>query len=289
MVSLSHVQHGDNQTSSLKSKKTMKTTLIFIHGMFQNAKSWDHWVTYFTEQGYHCIAESWPLHEGEPSDLRSTPPTNLGDLRLEEIINKYAKLVEETDPKAILIGHSVGGLIVQSLLNKGLGSAGVCVASVAPNKMLAFDWSFFKNSISIANPFKGDEPFFMTAEGFHGSFANTMSKEDSDMAYELTATHDSRNVLRDCMMEAGHIDLEKTDKPMLFIGGEKDQIIPYELNEKNAKAYKEGLAQFAKFDNKGHFICNEPGWLALLDYVSAWMTAYKQPEYADNSVHSLKK
>jgi pimeloyl-ACP methyl ester carboxylesterase len=252
----------------------MKNTLIFIHGMFQNKKSWDKWISYFSAKGYNCVAESWPLHEGEPSDLRKNPPARLGDLRLEEVIDKFSDLVRKTDPNAILIGHSVGGLIVQSLINKGLGSKGICISSVAPNKMLSFDWGFFKNSISIANPFKGDEPFYMTPEGFYESFCNTISEKESDKAYEATALHDSRNVLRDCMMEAGEIDLENTTRHLLFIGGEKDQIVPAALNEKNAKAYPEGLAEFKEFPNRGHFICGQPGWEEIAAYAAHWISKY---------------
>jgi pimeloyl-ACP methyl ester carboxylesterase len=249
----------------------MKQTLIFIHGMFQNGKSWDNWVHYFTAKGYRCVVESWPLHQGEPTDLRRNVPEGLGDLRLAEVVNYYGGLICRTDRDAVLIGHSVGGLIVQSLLNKGLGSAGICISSVAPNRMLSLDWGFFKNSISIANPFKGDEPFYMSPEGFHASFCNAMTEEESNAAYEKTALHDSRNVLRDCMLADGEMELHNSNKPMLFIAAEKDQIIPAELNEKNAKAYEEGLATYKEFSNRGHYICNQPGWEEVADFSDQWL------------------
>jgi pimeloyl-ACP methyl ester carboxylesterase len=248
----------------------MSNTIIFIHGMFQNDKSWNNWVNYFTEKGFKCIAEPWPLHEGEPASLRNNPPVELGDLRLDEVVAKYQQIAEQEGGDAILVGHSVGGLIVQLLINKGLGSAGVCISSVAPNRMLAFDWGFFKNSISISNPFKGDEPFYMDVDGFYGSFANALPRAESDAGFEKTAVHDSRNVLRDCMLGPGDLDTDTTTKPLLFIGGEKDEIIPPQLNEKNAEAYADGLATFREFPNRSHFLCNEPGWDEIADYVAAW-------------------
>jgi pimeloyl-ACP methyl ester carboxylesterase len=251
----------------------VKAKLIFIHGMFQNAASWNNWVNYFSDKNYQCIAESWPLHKGTPLKLRNSPPKRLGDLRLREVIDKYADLIrsQHDDGQLILIGHSVGGLIVQSLLNKGMGSAGVCITSAAPNKMLAFDWVFFRNNISIANPFKGDEPFMMTEECFHENFCNTMSRVESDEAYRRTATHDSRNILRDCMLDSGHIDFEKTHKPLLFIAAEKDQLTPPQLNKKNAEAYPNGHAAYVEFANRGHFICNEPGWPVVADFIFSWI------------------
>lgn len=248
----------------------------FIHGMFQNDKSWENWVDFFSKQGYNSIAKPWPLHEGEPAHLRAHVPAGLGDLRLETIIDKF-KAIIGNDKDAILVGHSVGGLIVQKLINEGIGSAGVCISSVAPNRMLSFDWGFFKNSITIANPFAGDEPFYMTPEAFKGSFANTLSEPDLHAYYEATATHDSRNVLRDCMLETGHIELEKTKNPLLFIAGEKDEIIPFDLCEKNAKAYSDNgtIADYKKFDNRSHFICNEPGWEEVANYTLGWIEKIK--------------
>jgi pimeloyl-ACP methyl ester carboxylesterase len=248
--------------------------IVFVHGMFQNPKSWQGWVRYFSEKGYNCVAPAWPLHEGEPAALRANPPDGLGDLKLKTVIASIESVVSGLD-RPIVVGHSVGGLITQLLLAKGLLSAGVAIDSVAPNAMIDFDWGFFKNSAVIANPLKGDEPILMDAKTFHGAFANTLSEADAALAFEETATHDSRNVLRDCLGPDGHIDLHAAHAPLLLIGGEKDEIIPAHLTEKNAKAYKhEGsITAFEAFPARSHFICNEPGWetvaKAALDFIDS--------------------
>jgi pimeloyl-ACP methyl ester carboxylesterase len=248
--------------------------IVFVHGMFQNPKSWQGWIRYFSERGYNCVAPAWPLHEGEPAALRANPPDGLGDLKLKTVIASIESVVSGLD-RPIVVGHSVGGLITQLLLAKGLLSAGVAIDSVAPNAMIDFDWGFFKNSAVIANPLKGDEPILMDAKTFHGAFANTLSETDAALAFEETATHDSRNVLRDCLGPDGHIDLHAAHAPLLLIGGEKDEIIPAHLTEKNAKAYKhEGsITAFQAFPDRSHFICNEPGWeivaKAALDFIDS--------------------
>ena len=256
-------------------------TIVFIHGMFQNPKSWEKWIAYFNEKGYNCIAPAWPMHIGSPTDLRENPPAGLGDLHLLTIVDEMERVIASLPEKPILIGHSVGGLIVQLLVQRGLAEIGVPIDSVAPNAMLAFDWGFMKNSALIANPFKGNEPFFMDLESFHGSFCNTMSIEDTEVAFNETATHDSRNVLRDCMGEAGQIDLELPHAPLLFIGGEEDEIIPYELNEKNAKAYTDeiSIADFKAFPNRGHWICGQAGWEEIANYISEWLAEHANHQY----------
>jgi pimeloyl-ACP methyl ester carboxylesterase len=256
----------------------MENTIVFIHGMFQNPKSWDKWIRLFEGKGYKCIAPAWPLHDGEPADLRQNPPDGLGDVGLQTIVDEMEAIVSSLPQKPILIGHSVGGLIVQLLVNKGLAAIGVAIDSVAPNAMLAFDWGFMKNSASIANPFKGNEPFYMDLEGFQNSFCNTMEAEETQQAYNEYATHDSRNVLRDCMGEAGHIDLDVPHAPLLFIGGSEDQIIPASLNKDNAEAYTHpsSITDFKEFAERGHYICGEPGWHEVAEYTAEWLQKHTE-------------
>jgi hypothetical protein len=97
---------------------------------------------------------------------------------------------------------------------------GFAIDSVAPNAMIDFDWGFFKNSAVIANPLKGDVPILVDPKTFHGAFANTLSEAEAAHAFEETATHDSRNVLRDCLGPDGRIDLGAPHAPLLLIGGE---------------------------------------------------------------------
>lgn len=258
----------------------MSSSIIFIHGMFLNARSWEHWVPFFERRGFQCRAPSWPLHEGEPSELRASIPPGTGELSLNTVVSHFTDLVRaEIDPP-ILVGHSIGGLIVQKLVARGIAAAGVCISSVAPNALLSLDWNFLKNTLQISNPVKGDAPFEMTEEGFHANFGNMMTKEESREAYARYVVHESRNVLRDAIGKAGHIELDQPHAPLLFIAAEKDQIIPDTLNKKNADAYsdKKSITAFKEFRGRGHFICGQPGWEEVADYTANWISeTIKQP------------
>lgn len=246
--------------------------VIFVHGMFQNPKSWAKWTEYFSEAGFNCIVPPWPLHEGEPSALRENPPAGLGDLSLEDVISSIERVATKS-VNPIMIGHSVGGLVTQILLSRGVISTGVAISSVVPNAMTDLDWGFMKNTATIANPLKGNEPVYMDPDTFHQAFANTMSSDSSRHAFEAFATHDSRNVLRACMGSDGRVDLDKAHGPLLLIAGEKDEIIPAHLNEKNFKAYsdKKSITAFKEFKGRSHYICGEPGWEAVAEYALNWV------------------
>ncbi|WP_214071684.1 alpha/beta hydrolase [Mucilaginibacter sp. dw_454] len=266
----------------------MKNTVIFIHGMFQNPKSWENWIKFFKARDYECIAPAWPMHDGEPADLRSFPPEDLGGLELQSIVNLMEDIATSAGEKPIVIGHSVGGLIAQLLVNRGFAKMGIAINSVAPNAMLTLDWGFMKNSALIANPFKGDDPFVMDPESFHSSFTNTLSAGESDALWSKYAVNDSRNVLRDCMGEDGELDVESTHAPLLFIGGSEDQIIPPSLNQKNAEAYtdEESITEFKEFPARGHAICIQPGWEEVAEYVATWLS--KNEKFAHQPAESFK-
>jgi pimeloyl-ACP methyl ester carboxylesterase len=244
---------------------------MFVHGMFQNPVSWNGWIEFFRDKGYDCVAPPWPLHHGEPAELRAHPPAGLGKLPLREVIASVEQLIDGAKP--IMIGHSVGGLVTQILMSRGLISAGVAISSVAPNAMLDLDWGFLKNSAIITNPLKGDDPIYMDEKTFHGAFANTLSEGDARIAFERTATHDSRNVLRDCLGADGKIDLDRPHGPLLLLGGEKDEIVPAHLCEKNARAYSDAgsITASRSFTNRSHFICNEPDWEEVAAYAAHWL------------------
>lgn len=254
----------------------MTPRIIFIHGMFLTPKSWEYWLAYFDSLAYEVEAPTWPLHDGEPAALREHIPPGLGKLGLADLIERYRGLLLNEAEPPVLIGHSLGGLICQRLAAEDLASAAVCITSVAPNRMLALDWSFMRNTASITNPFAGDKPFEMTPERFRKNFANTMSEEDPLATWKAYAVHESRQVLRDITGDQGEIDLSAPHVPLLFIGAEKDEIIPPSLNRRNASAYedKRSHSEFIEFSGRGHFICGEPGWKEVVDTVADWLDAH---------------
>ncbi len=65
--------------------------------------------------------------------------------RLAEIIDHYAKLVSALPEPPILVGHSFGWLIVQVLIDRGLGTCGVAIDSAPPKGVVVFEPSGFRS------------------------------------------------------------------------------------------------------------------------------------------------
>jgi pimeloyl-ACP methyl ester carboxylesterase len=249
-------------------------SIVFIHGLFNNSAVWEQWKSFFTQKGFTCYAPDYPYHEGDPGALRANPDARLAQLTLPEVVEHLRKfIVALPDPAPILVGHSMGGLIVQKLIAQGVGAAGVCITSAPPKGVVSFQWSFLRSNLPVVNPFKGNSIFYGSKDWFYTSIANSVSKSDSDRAFEAFFVPESRNIPRSSTGKAGHIDFKAPHAPLLFIGAEQDQITPMSLNQQNVRAYRDqnSITDFKAFPNRSHFICGQPGWQEVATYVAEWL------------------
>ncbi|MBT9556242.1 MAG: alpha/beta fold hydrolase [Myxococcales bacterium] len=251
----------------------MPHDVIFVHGMFMTPKSWAAWIARFSEYGYRCHAVAWPGHEGEPRALRAAPPEILRTTTLRDVMETHRAFISTLPRKPIVVGHSVGGLIAQRLLNEGLVEAAVALDSAPPKGILAAKWSFFRANLPVVNPFAGSRPFQFTLEQFHYAFCNTISLEETRPVFDALVVPESRKVARGPAGPEGVIDFAKAHAPLLIIGGERDHIVPWQLNEKNFRAYKDpgSVREFRVFPDRDHFLCGQRGWEELADYIHGWL------------------
>ncbi len=94
----------------------ISNTILFIHGMYMNSLCWEKWVTFFQARGYRCHAPDWPGRDRSVELLRKIhPDPDLGKLTLGRVVESYECAVSSFDEKPILIGHSMGGLVVPQI------------------------------------------------------------------------------------------------------------------------------------------------------------------------------
>ena len=248
-------------------------TIVFVHGLFVTAESWNPWVKFFEEKGYTCYTPSNPHHDFTVQEMWTKTPEQLGTVTFQDVVNNVAKLIDTLPEKPIIIGHSLGGLAVQKLIEMGKAAAGICIDGAAPAGILPLYWSFLKANLPVLNPFKGDSVFKPTKDWWFYAFGNNLTRTESDKAFDDFAVPESRNIPRSTTKSYAKIDFKKPHVPLLFIGGEKDHIIPYKLNEKNFKAYKDenSIKTFKVFSNRGHFICGDKNWKEVATYVHNWI------------------
>jgi pimeloyl-ACP methyl ester carboxylesterase len=97
---------------------------LFVHGGWHGPWCWqDHWTGYFHNAGHEAHAIQLSDHDrpGDRGRIWSTIPRHVAEVR-ERLI--------ELGPRTVLVGHSMGGLIVQRVLENSMAAGGVLLAAV---------------------------------------------------------------------------------------------------------------------------------------------------------------
>jgi pimeloyl-ACP methyl ester carboxylesterase len=254
----------------------MPAPVVFIHGMFMNPLCWDEWAGHFEAAGRAVTAPAWPGHEGTPAELRLKQPNHdLGRVGLTDVVDAIAEVIDRLGEKPVLVGHSMGGLVAQLLLARGVAVACVAVDSAPPSGVFTAQPSFLKSNWPMINPLHPlHEPHMITFEEFAYAFANTLDEEDQRAAYERYMVPESRKVPRDSLGQAGHVDFSAPHAPLLLISGGEDHIIPAVLNRHNFTHYQDpdSVTDLKEFPGRDHLTIVEPGWEGVAGFALEWLT-----------------
>jgi pimeloyl-ACP methyl ester carboxylesterase len=251
------------------------TPVVFIHGMFMTALCWDGWAERFDAAGHTPTAFEWPNRDASVEELRAAhPDPRLGRLTLARIVDEHASRLATLPDAPVLVGHSMGGLIVQLLVGRGLGAAGVAIDSAPPMGVFTPKWSFLKSNWPMISPFSpAGEPRLIPLEDFRYAFANTLPPDVQEDLYMRYIVPESRMVPRQSLTSVARIDFARPHVPLLFVAGGSDHIIPASLNRTNARRYRasDSLTDLREFEGRDHMTIVEPGWEDVADFVAQWI------------------
>lgn len=252
-------------------------TVMFITGAFVSHTCWDQWRSYFESRGYTTIAPAWPHKDAPAATLRSKHPNiAIASIRLNQLINHYEKQIQNLEEKPILIGHSLGGLITQILLQGHLAAAGVAIHSVPPQGIIPTQLSFYRSTWKALGYFTSKrKSYLMSFKDWQYAFTNGMSLEEQQKAYDLFAVPESKLVLRDALTRIAKIDFKGLHAPLLFVAGSSDHCIPAALNRTNFEKYrdKQSITDFKELAGRNHFVLGQPTWKEDANYILDWISA----------------
>nr|WP_121272319.1 alpha/beta hydrolase [Pedobacter schmidteae] len=257
-------------------RKITSKNIVFVTGAFVTNTCWDEWRSYFEKEGYTTHAPAWPFKNGTAAELRSRQPddTDLATLTLTELIDYYADIVSSFPEKPIVIGHSLGGLITQVIVNRDLAAAGVAIHSVPTLGVFPYEFSFLKaawKSLGLFTTLK--KTYLMSFKDWQYAFVNEMSLDEQNTAYKLFTIPESKTVVRGGLTSAAKIDYKKEHAPLLFTSGNIDNIIPAHLNYRNYKKYvkNNSILDYKEFPGRNHFVLGQQGWKADAAYILKWI------------------
>jgi pimeloyl-ACP methyl ester carboxylesterase len=254
-------------------------TIVLIHGLWVNARSWEGWKHYYEGQGHRVLAPAWPGLDREVEEIRRDP-SGIAGVGLQEVVEHYQKIIGDLDHPPIIMGHSFGGTVVQLLLDRGLGSAGVAIDSAAVKGVLPLPLSTLKSAWPVlGNPANKNKAVPLTARQFHYAVTNTLTESQSAAHYERYAVPGSARVLFQGAFAnfnpraATRVDFRNGGRaPLLFIAGQADHIVPPKVNKANWRLYRKSAAvtDYHEFPGRSHFIIGQDGWEEVADYALSW-------------------
>ncbi len=103
--------------------------LLFVHGLGHGAWCWESWLDAAAEAGYPAYAVSLRGHGNSPGRLRTSV--------LSQYVDDVVRTAQALPRPAVLVGHSMGGLVVQRALARYAAHAGVLVAPVPAHPAIA--------------------------------------------------------------------------------------------------------------------------------------------------------
>ena len=261
---------------------TTKTPVVFIHGLWMHASSWDRWAQLFNESGFDAIAPSWPGDSATVAQSNAHPEL-LAGFGVDEVTEHFAQLIRSLDRKPIVIGHSFGGLIAQKLLAQDLAVAAVAIDPAQFRGVLPLPFAQLKSALPVlGNPANYNRAVALTGEQFASSFASAVPAAE---AFELHAKFAIPAPGRPLFQAAAanfnprtsaSVDVNAKRGPLLITGGGRDRVVPAVTTRAAFAQYRKAstTTEYREFADRGHSLAIDHGWREVADVALAFLAKH---------------
>lgn len=241
--------------------------LLFVHGAFCGGWIWDeHFLPWFAEHGWTAHALSLRGH-GNSGGWEGLLNHGLSDY-----VDDVLSVLDGMDTPPVLIGHSMGGMIVQrALVRRPATPAAVLMSSAPPQGLLestlwmAWSHPYVFQQMTVLNTLgdKAVDPMGIS----RAMFSDAMPKDEA-LRYMPMMQGESQRVLLEIGGWIPFPTLPPRDIPILVTGAEDDRLIP--AHQVRATARLLGT-EAEIFPHIGHAMMLEPDWKTVARRIDAWL------------------
>jgi non-heme chloroperoxidase len=256
--------------------------VVFIHGLWLHSTSWQPWADRFRQAGYDPVTPEWPGVPDTVKEARERPDTQAG-VGIDEVIEHHARIVEALPEPPVLVGHSFGGLVVQALLDRGLGRAGVAIDPAPIRGVRRLPPAQLRSSFPVLrNPANRKRAVSLSAGQFRRGFGNALAAEESERLHERWAIPAPGKPLFQAALAnttpknraATAVDTRRSERaPLLIISGGADRTVPDSVSRSAYKMYRNSSAvtDFRQFPDRGHSLTVDAGWPEVAGAALDWL------------------
>lgn len=213
---MTHASQTFPMSQSPPEPGSIRGSILFVHGAGHGAWCWrEHFTRWFEERGYTVMAPDLPAH-GELD--------RVGIMRIPLVtyVEAVASAVESLERPVTLVGHSMGGFIIQKYLETGEADLAILLASTPPagafgmvKRMATRRPLAFLRTMVTSEATDSEE---RTRDYFFSPVTYASVVKDCHRRLQP----ESRQVLRE-MMTALHPELVKA--PVVVMGAEHDWLV----------------------------------------------------------------
>ena len=183
------------------------TPLLMVHGGLHGWWAWESWMGLLAAAGWRCFAMSLRNHTGS----RSIPDAEYFASTVADYVADVDAVMRWLGTPPVLIGHSMGGIVVQKVAEAREASALVLVCSVGPGQLGG-----------IRPPLAADRGFALDPATARALWFREID-DDAFAAFHARLVPESPGVLNDYSGGNVHVAREKIACPVLAIGAEFDR------------------------------------------------------------------
>lgn len=241
------------------------TPLLFIHGMLHGAWCWDvHFLNYFAEHGFAAHAVNLRGH-GASAGREALRWTRICDY-----VEDVASAVEQLLITPVLIGHSMGGFVIQKYLEDHDAPGAVLLSSPPPNGLLGTVLRIARRrpfAFARANCTLSLQPVIATPELAREAFFSADFPEEQLRTYWKLMQDESYMALLD-MVALDRPEPAKVKTPLLVLGVARDNMLAPSDIEATARAYH---TQSEIIPGVAHNSMLEARWQAVAERMLVWL------------------
>jgi non-heme chloroperoxidase len=277
-----------------RANASARVPVVFIHGLWLLASSWNRWVELFEQAGYAAVTPGWPDDPETAAEANARPEVFAGK-GVGQVADHLAAAIGELGRKPVVIGHSFGGLLTQMMAGRGLSSASVAIDPAPFRSVLPLPISTLKSSWPVLrNPANRNRAVSLTYKQFRFAFANAVDEDEAKELYKIFAVPTpGRPIFQAAAANLNpwteaKVDRKNPDRgPLLIISGQNDHTVPWAVANASYKKQKRNanVTEIAEIPNRGHALTIDAGWHDVagtaLEFVQRFVSPWSgQPSLA---------
>jgi non-heme chloroperoxidase len=264
-----------------------RTPVVFVHGLWLLASSWDRWAQVFQEAGYATLQPGWPDDPDTYEEAQANPEV-FANKTVGQVADHYENVIGGLTLKPAVIGHSFGGLLAQILAGRGLSAASVSFDPAPFRGVLPLPFSALKASSGVLrNPANKHRAVPLSLEQFRYGFANAISEDEAKELYEKFSVPGPGAPIFQAAaanltpFTEAKVDTKNPDRgPLLITSGEKDHQVPWAISHSSYKHQERnpGVTEIVEIPGRGHSLTIDSGWRDVADISLKFIQRFVAPD-----------